>query len=76
VYVQVGSVYSSEFYNAAQAGLRPNMRFWISHRVDYEGETHLIYEGQTYHVIRTDWDGDGVALICEEQVKEFDSWSE
>lgn len=71
IFVQVDTVYNSEFYNAAQAGLRPSIRFYITHRIDYEGETEIIYEGKKYNVIRTDWSGDGVALVCEEQARNF-----
>ena len=71
VFVQVDTVYNSEFYNAAQAGLRPSIRFFLTHRVDYEGETDIFYEGKEYHVIRTDWSGDGIALICEERARTF-----
>ena len=71
IFVQVDTVYNTEFYNAAQAGLRPTLRFYITHRIDYNGETDIVYEGERYHVIRTDWSGHGVALICEEQAKYF-----
>lgn len=70
VFVQVRGVYRSEFYNAAQAGLRPSITFYITHRVDYEGEMNLIYEGKEYSVVRVDWYDDGVNLVCEERVNE------
>lgn len=70
VYVQSRGVYRSEFYNAAQSGLRPSLTLFLSHRVDYEGETDLRFEGKEYSVIRTDWYGDGINLICEEKIHE------
>lgn len=70
VFVQARGVYRNEFYNAAQSGLRPSLTLFISHRVDYEGETKLRYEGREYSVIRTDWYGDGVNLVCEERIHE------
>lgn len=70
VFVQVRGVYRSEFYDAAQTGLKPSITFMISNRVDYHGETDIEYEGKTYTVIRTDWVGDGVNLTCEEKVNE------
>lgn len=76
VFCQVDSVYNTEFYNAAQAGLKPTLRFYLTHRIDYNGETEIVYEGGRYSVIRTDWRGDGVALICEEHAKYFDDASE
>ena len=76
IFVQVDTVYNTEFYNAAQAGLRPTMRFYITHRIDYNGETEIVYEGTRYSVIRTDWSGFGVALVCEEKAKWFEDASE
>ena len=70
VFVQAHGVYRSEFYNAAQAGLRPTITLRISHRIDYEGEQSLIYEGKEYSVIRTDWIDDGINLVCEERINE------
>ena len=69
VYVQPRSVYSSEFYNAAQLGLKPSLTLFISNRDDYEDERILEYEGKEYSVIRTDWSAqrDGISLICEER---------
>lgn len=72
VYVQARSVYRNEFYQAAQAGLKPTINLYISHRVDYEGEMDVEFEGKTYSVIRADWDGDGVNLVCEERINEPD----
>ena len=39
VFVQPRSVYNSEFYNAAQAGLHPSITLEMTNRADYEGET-------------------------------------
>ena len=70
VFVTVRGVYQSEFYNAAQNGLRPSITFFIRVREDYEGETDVVYEGRQYSVIRADWTFDGVNLICEEKINE------
>lgn len=71
VYVQPRSVYNSEFYNAAQAGLKPSLTLFISNKEDYHGETVLSFEGRDYDVIRTDWDAqrDGISLTCEERIE-------
>lgn len=71
VFVQPRGVYQSEFYNAAQAGLKPSLTLFISNRADYHGETVLCYEGRKYDVIRTDWNAqrDGITLICEEKIE-------
>ena len=71
VYVLPRGVYQSEFYNAAQAGLKPSLTLFMSNREDYHGETVLSFEGRKYDVIRTDWNAqrDGISLICEEKVE-------
>lgn len=70
VYVQPRGVYQSEFYNAAQNGLRPSLALFIANKEDYQDETLLVYEGKKYAVIRVDWSAqrDGVSLVCEEKV--------
>lgn len=70
VYVQPRGVYQSEFYNAAQNGLKPSLTLYMTNKADYQGETELIYESKTYRVIRVDWSAqrDGISLICEEEV--------
>lgn len=71
VYVQPRGVYSSEFYNAAQNGLKPSLTLFISNKEDYSGETSLVYEGRKYSVVRVDWSAqrDGISLICEERIE-------
>ena len=71
VFVQPRSVYASEFYNAAQLGLRPSLTLYLTNRNDYQDEKVLEYNGKTYTVIRVDWSAqrDGISLVCEERVK-------
>ena len=70
VYVQPRGVYSSEFYQAAQAGLKPSLTLVIANREDYANQPVVEFHGQDYTVIRVDWDAqrDSIALICEERV--------
>ena len=70
VFVQPRGVYQSEFYNAAQLGLKPSLTLFLSNREDYDGQKVLEYEGTEYNVIRVDWTAqrDGISLICEERV--------
>lgn len=70
VFVQPRGVYSSEFYNAAQAGLHPSITFYLTNRADYDGQKIIEFEGELYDIIRTDWNAqrDGISLICEERV--------
>lgn len=71
VFVQPRTVYASEFYNAAQVGLKPSLTLYMTNRADYNGEKVLTYEGRDYTVIRVDWKAqrDGISLICEERVE-------
>ena len=71
VFVQPKGVYSSEYYNAAQLGLKPSVTLYITNRADYEGQKELTFEGRDYSVIRVDWNAqrDGISLICEERVE-------
>ena len=70
VYVQPRGVYQSEFYNAAQVGLKPSLTLFIANKEDYSGQKVLRYEGREYDVIRVDWSAqrDGISLVCEERV--------
>lgn len=70
VFVQPRGVYNSEFYNAAQAGLKPTLTLFIANKTDYSGQKVLRYEGREYAVIRVDWKAqrDGISLICEERI--------
>lgn len=69
VFVQPRGVYQSEYYNAAQIGLKPSLTLFLSNREDYSDEKVLTYEGKEYSVIRVDWSAqrDGISLICEER---------
>lgn len=70
VYVQPRGVYQSEYYNAAQAGLKPSITFEIANREDYNDEKVVEYNGKFYTVDRVDWSAqrDRISLICEEKV--------
>lgn len=70
VYVQPRGVYSNEFYNAAQVGLKPSLTLFLTNIEDYDGQKVLTFQGSDYDVIRVDWSAqrDGISLICEERV--------
>ena len=69
IFVQPRGVYASEFYNAAQLGLKPSITLYIANRADYAGQKIVEFGGKDYDVIRVDWNAqrDGVSLICEER---------
>lgn len=69
IYVQPRGVYNSEFYNAAQLGLKPSLTLYIANRADYDNQKIVEFQGVDYDVIRVDWSAqrDGISLICEER---------
>lgn len=66
--IRVEDVYASEFYQAAQQGLRPNLRLRIS-SLNYNNELELEYMGTRYTIIRSQMEGDETILVCERKVK-------
>lgn len=70
VFVEPRGVYSSEFYNAAQLGLKPSITLRLANRADYNDEKVIEYRGKEYDIIRADWNAqrDRIDLICEERV--------
>ena len=71
VFVQPKGVYSSEYYNAAQLGLKPSITLFLTDRLDYNGQKELTFNGCDYSVVRVDWNAqrDGISLICEERAE-------
>ena len=66
VFAEELAVFSSEFYNAALTGLRPEKKFEV-YTCEYQGETKLKHDGITYHIIRTELGKvkKKIRLICE-----------
>jgi len=64
VYANQFYVSSSEFYNAAATGLKPEKMFEI-YSWEYKGEGKLKHDGETYRIIRTEARGDKARLTCE-----------
>ena len=70
VFVHPRGVYSSEFYQAAQAGLHPSITFELTNRADYNGEKLIEWNGKLYDIVRADWTAqrDRISLVCEERI--------
>jgi len=64
VYANEMSVGSSEYYNAALTGIRPEKRFEI-YSFEYQNEEKLKHEGIVYRIIRTEGKGEKTRLTCE-----------
>lgn len=71
VYVQPRGIYASEFYNAAQLGIKPSITLFMANREDYAGQKIVEFRNVDYDVVRVDWNAqrDGVSLVCEERAK-------
>lgn len=66
VYAEVKSVGYREFYEAAAKGFKPEIKFVLPHKQDYNNEMQLTYNGVNYDVIRTYAPefGDTLEIIC------------
>lgn len=59
------SVTRGEFYQAAMAGLKPEVVL-VLHRYEYNGERKVEYEGAVYSVVRTyAVNTEEIELMCE-----------
>ena len=66
VYCTVRSVTRSEFYNALNAGVQPEVVFVLALAEDYQGERVVRWKGQKYRVVRTyTTAADGIEITCE-----------
>lgn len=61
VFAKVESINRSEFFNAGRIGLNPQLLFRVF-KADYQGESIVEYNGQTYSVYRT-FDGQRAAYV-------------
>lgn len=61
VFAKVESINRSEFFNAGRIGLKPQYLFKVF-KADYQGESIVEYNGQTYSVYRT-YDGQRAAYV-------------
>ena len=65
--IDVEDVYQSEFYNAAQQGLKPSLRLRISD-LNYSDQPELEYMNSRYSIIRVDKiNSEEIALVCEKR---------
>lgn len=53
VFAEIRSIGMKEKYEALQAGLNPEYTFVLSDYYEYENEDEVIYNQETYRVIRT-----------------------
>ena len=67
-FCKVRSATMREFYAAENETLKPEYVITISHRIDYNGERELEYNGERYVVIRSFWQGDEVELTVGKKI--------
>lgn len=66
VFCTVRNARQSEYYQAENAGHRPEYQFDLARAEDYRGEGSLTYRGLEYDVIRTyEKPGGGLEIIAE-----------
>lgn len=74
VFAKLLSIGSSEFYQAAASGMKPEVKFVLADYLDYNGEQYIRYlpYGETkereYSVIRQYRNGNQLELTCQRGV--------
>lgn len=69
VLASLGSITQSEFYQAHQSGLRPELKLEVR-SIEYYNELTLEYNGENYNVLRTyDRQNGIVELTCSKVVQ-------
>lgn len=70
VFANKKSIRQTEFYQAAMAGLQPEIMFEIR-TSEYLGEQKLSFDGKAYNIIRSyDKNGEITELVCSGLVNE------
>ena len=59
VLAEIQSVTRSEYYNALNAGVQPELVFKLTLDADYQDEHFLLFHGKRYRIIRTYLTDDG-----------------
>ncbi len=63
VFAEVKSVGMREKYEALQAGLNPELTFVLADYYDYDNESEIVYEGESYRVLRTYRSGQTLEIV-------------
>ena len=68
-YAKKQSIRTNEFYNAVEIGLKPTCEFVIK-RLNYSGETELVWNNKRYQIIRTvdPKNKFDIVLICSKKI--------
>lgn len=73
IFAECRSITQTEFYQAAAAGMKPEIKFVIADFADYHGEKVLMYQPyggklRRYNVIRTYRAGNALEITCNSEV--------
>lgn len=73
VFCRSRSITRNEWYEAANAGLKPEVVLILSTQLDYEGEKLVEWQGTRYTVVRTYQapDSDELELTLQEEVANY-----
>lgn len=63
-FASLKSISQTEFYQAQTSGYKPEIKFELADYLDYAGESHVVYEGFIYKVLRTFVVGRKIEIIC------------
>lgn len=64
VFAKLESIGTSEFYQAAASGLKPEIKFIIADYLDYSLEKDVEWEGKRYNVLRTFRKDNTLEITC------------
>lgn len=69
VFAEVKSISQSEYYTAAQSGIKPAYKFVLADYYDYDNEDIVKYNGILYHVVRTYRNGLQLEMAVEKRIE-------
>lgn len=69
VFAEVKSISQSEYYTAAQNGIKPAYKFVLADYYDYDNEDIVKYNDVLYHVVRTYRNGLQLEITVEKRIE-------
>ena len=63
-FANLKSISQTEFYQAQTNDYKPEIKFELADYLDYAGESHVVYEGFIYKVLRTFVVGRKIEITC------------
>ena len=69
VFAEVKSISQSEYYTAAQSGIKPAYKIVLADYYDYDEEDTVKYGGILYHIVRTYRNGLQLEITVEKRIE-------